>query len=221
MRYLTSIWFLVLGLACVACQTNGQSPPQSSPKDMKQSPDSLALYLDQLGSEHGPDRGQAIDWLSRHPQWSRTHLRELATDQEQSWRASGALEALGQIGQEEDVSLLVQVCQANPQLSFEAAKALSVHAHPESLQALMQLAQSDSEPVAANGLVALGLRQDEAARPILETALHSASATLRWKAAHALGLLGPDGSQELLKLVAEHDSNQEVREKAAAVLGGE
>ncbi|MCB9234645.1 MAG: HEAT repeat domain-containing protein [Bacteroidia bacterium] len=179
--------------------------------------DSLRNNLGQLASEHG-DRILAIQWLSKHPQIARAPLRDIILEPNQTWKASGAIKALGMIGDVEDVVFLQEILQNNLSLSFEAASALANIKEATSREALLQLTDHPNESVAANAIIGLGLTQDETMRPHLEKLLDSPSATLRWKAVHAIGLLGTGSSEALLRKLSQTDPDQNVRTKINSVL---
>lgn len=217
--------YILLFLSCSACQAQNTEPARQldirHQQNEKMIDDSLqkvlATHMHLLASEHG-DRQVGVRWLVENDTIARPALLNLLREEGRKWEKAAAIEALGKIGHPDDVPVLADMIPTASGLSWEACQALAVHPDRLAGEMLRTSLRSLDNAQIAHALVALGMRKDPEMRAEIEAYLTHASATLRWKAAHALELLGTQESKELLQQRLAVEPEAEVRDKLQAVL---
>lgn len=177
----------------------------------------LEKYLHKLSSEHGHDRQAAIEWLSKHPEESRPPLMQILKSEASDWTKEAVFKTLGKMAIPSDLEILDSL-EAAGKHDFWLTQAIAANASPKAFELLAQYASEPDIRVAGDALVALGSSADERSRGLLETYLSNNSAALRWKAAHALSVMGGKQSKSAIQSQLKVEKDQEVREKLQEAL---
>ncbi len=147
-------------------------------------------------------------------------LKSQLSDKDPAYRRH-VIKAIGSLRAGEEVGALLAswLEDGDPYLRGFSAEALALR--PANAAARKKLVALLGDPVLAVRIRAaetLGAWKSREAVPQLKKMLRDGNATLRWKAALALGAIADPAASDALKYLAENDEELEVRQAAAASL---
>jgi hypothetical protein len=198
---------ILLGFtACAPAQAPKPAPDSLPISQPMENQNDINDHLHLLWSEHG-NRRNGIEWLGQHPE-ARPQVRAILEGKVEVWAGPAAMEALGRMSDPRDVAFLDSL--------FDHADYASMHYDI----ALANRLHDPTEDVVQAALLGLGVRGDEAARPLLLQQSASPSENIRYAAANAYGELGVAGSLSALKAWLAKEKSADVRGKLKEVLAG-
>ena len=174
--------------------------------------DEIKTHVSNLLSEHSRERDKARDWLVSHSAMARPALYEIIRAGKPVRLVKAAISLLGQIGDENDVSLLNGFLKKQTEVTWDAAQALAKHPSSTALNALLDALETSDAQVVGAAAVALGVRGDESARKPLEKLLTNQDESVRYRAVFALQKLGAGASADVLRRHRDQEKSTAVRE---------
>jgi len=131
------------------------------------------------------------------------------------------VQAIGRLSASAEVARLLMGWLRDPDPYLRGFSAEALAGKPKDAQAESDLIALLNDPVLAvriRSSETLGAWRSQEAVPGLKKLLRDSNATLRWKAALALGKIGDPAAADALKYVAENDPELEIKKAAADAL---
>jgi HEAT repeat protein len=167
-----------------------------------------------LDDEHRQGWSPAMKWLIDHPDLARPPLTEIVESGGSPAKMSvkRAATVLGEIGHPDDVPVLAAALARGEEIrSWQFAHALALHRDPAALAALDAATQSDNVHVVQAVAGALGTRQGDGVRPLLERLLDHERSEVRYTTVLSIIKQGAKPSRAALVRRKKIEQDAEVR----------